>query len=60
MNKENIKKVRLECYMTQLEFSKEIGVSITTVNQWEVGVKKPRLRNIRKILQFCKDNNIEV
>ena len=36
--------------MTQLEFSKEIGVSITTVNQWEVGVKKPRLRNIRKNL----------
>lgn len=60
MTKEQIKKIRLEKGLDQTEFGKILGVSQNTVCNWETGVKSPRPKNIRKILDYCEKNKIEV
>jgi len=56
----NIKNIRLKKGFDQTEFAKIIGVSKTTISDWENNKSSPRPNHIKKILQFCKDNNIEV
>lgn len=58
MNKETIKKIRLSQGLDQLEFASEIGVSRTTVCNWETGKKPPRPSAIKKMLEFCQNHNI--
>ena len=60
MTKEQIKKIRLAKGLDQTEFGKILGVSKNTICFWETGTKQPRPRNIKKILAYCKENNIEV
>lgn len=54
----NIKQIRLEALLTQEEFAKEIGVKVGAVRSWESGKYNPAIKTQRKIVEFCKQNNI--
>lgn len=60
MEKELIKKIRLTAMVTQTEFANELGVRQWTVLQWEKGYAQISLRNQRKIVEFCKNHNIDI
>lgn len=50
-----LKKLRKQLDMTQIDISKEFGVSVQTIIQWEKG-GNPQELNRRKILNFLKQN----
>jgi putative transcriptional regulator len=53
------KKIRDKLLLTQTEFAKLLGVSITTVCRWENNVFAPTMKAKRKIVALCRENNIE-
>ena len=57
---EGIKYVRKVAYLSQGSFTKEIGVSFSTVNRWERGKSKPNYVTMEKINAFCNVNSIKV
>lgn len=60
MDKETIKKIRVKMMLSQVEFAKELGFTQQTISQWELGKKSIRLSNQRKIVEFCKNHNIDI
>lgn len=60
MNGTKVKAIRYKAMLSQEEFAKEIMVSTRTVSQWELGKKRIRLSNQRKIVEFCKNHNIDI
>lgn len=54
------KNIRLKALLTQDEFAKELGISVSAVRNWESGKFQPSLKQQRKILEFAKRNNIEI
>ena len=56
----DVKQIRLQALMTQHEFAKELGLAVGTIAKWEVGITQPSVTNKRKIVEFCKKNNISV
>lgn len=57
---EAVKKVRVNCYLTVDEFSKEIGISRHTVYNYERGLRKPKLDTIKKIRELAKKNGLDI
>lgn len=55
-----IKNLRKKALLTQQEFAKALGVSLCAVQYWEQEICKPSFKNLRKILDFCKKNNIDI
>lgn len=55
-----IKKLRDKLIMTQEEFADLLGVSITSVNRWETGKHLPTTKVKRKIVELCKQNNVNM
>ena len=55
-----IKKLREKLILTQTEFAEILGVSFTTVSRWEKGIHEPTIKVKRKIVELCKENNIEI
>ena len=55
-----IKKLREKLILTQTESAKILGVSFTTVSRWEKGIHEPTIKVKRKIVELCKENNIEM
>lgn len=53
----DIKKLRKAMLYTQQELADILNVSLCTIQNWESG-KKPSYRYTRKIIEFCKANNI--
>lgn len=45
--------------MTQERFAELLGVSKTTVNNWEKGRYEPNLQTQEKIFNLCKEKNIK-
>lgn len=60
MTKHIIKEIRLAKGLEQKEFAKILGVSKTTVCNWETGNKQISAKNIKKILEYCQQNNIKL
>ena len=60
MNGDFVKSVRVKAMMPQVEFAKELGVAQRTISQWELGAREISLRNQRKIVEFCKNHNIDI
>ena len=44
-----IKKLRNKMLLTQLEFAKELGVSIASVTRWETGENEPTMKVKKKL-----------
>ena len=55
---EKVKYVRKKLMLSQVEFSKELGVAFTTINRWETGLREPNYSMQRKFVEFCNLNNI--
>ncbi|WP_063626238.1 helix-turn-helix domain-containing protein [Mycoplasmopsis gallinarum] len=53
-----IKNLRDKLIMTQEEFANLLGVSITSVNRWETKKHLPTTKAKRKIVELCKQNNV--
>ena len=60
MNKDLIKCIRQKAILTQQEFAKELNISLMTLYRWEIGKNKPSYIAQRKILEFCKNHNIDL
>lgn len=54
-----IKKIRLNSLMSQIEFSEAVGVSFSTVNRWENDKAAPNFQTIKRIRDFCDSHNID-
>ena len=44
-----IKKLRNKMFLTQSEFAKELGVSISSVARWETGENEPTMKVKKKL-----------
>lgn len=55
---ETIRNIRRACLLSQLDFSKEIGVSFSTVNRWENNRAMPNYQALKKIKDFCEKKGI--
>lgn len=53
-----IKDIRIKALLSQAAFAKEIGVSFSTVNRWDMGKAKPRYDAMKRIKAFCEKNSI--
>lgn len=54
------KELRDKLILTQEEFAKLLGVSFASVNRWENGKFEPSIKVKGKIVELCKENNINV
>lgn len=54
-----VKRIRKKLFMTQERFAELLGVSKTTVNNWEKGRYEPNLQTQEKIFNLCKEKNIK-
>lgn len=52
MFKENLKRLRLSVWDSQLSLSKKVGVSATTINNLEKGAVEPSLQTLFKLSKF--------
>ena len=55
-----IKTLREELILSQTEFSNLLGISYTTVSRWEQGKNIPTIKLKRKIVELCKQHNINL
>lgn len=55
-----IKMIRQALCLEQQEFAKQIGVTKSSVCNYEKGIRMPRLPTIRKILDLAKKNKIKI
>jgi len=54
-----IKEIRLNKFLNQEEFANKLGVSFATVNRWETGKTIPNIKAMKKIDEYCKNENID-
>lgn len=54
-----IKRIRIELLLSQMEFAEKLGVSFSTVNRWETGKNKPNFKTLKNIDSLCKENGID-
>lgn len=52
MPKISLEAARVNANLTQKELAKILGVSNTTIVNWEAGVSEPSLSNLRKISEL--------
>jgi len=50
----DIKTLRLKLRLTQEQFAQKIGVSFSTINEWERGKRKPSPLALKQIETFKK------
>lgn len=60
INKKDIKRIRLANNLTRIKFAEVIGVSDDAVSLWEKGKNSISSKNIKKIINYCILNNIEI
>ena len=56
---DNIKTMRQKLFLSQDAFAKELAVSVSTVNRWEIGKSVPNLSTMKRIKDFCDMHNVE-
>ncbi len=56
--KDQIKHARETIHMSQKEFASAIGVAYSSLNRWELGIRKPTYALQRKFYDYCKNNGI--
>ena len=56
----NIRSLRKAARLTQEELADKVGVTRTTVTQWETGYTKPRIGTVKKLAEIfnCQPNDI--
>lgn len=54
-----IKKLREKLMLSQMEMAKLLDVSFASINRWENGKTTPVYVARRKIVELCKENDIQ-
>ncbi len=52
--------LRDKLIISQMELADMLEVSFASVNRWEKGHHEPTIKVKRKIVELCKQNNIEL
>ena len=55
-----VKELRVKLILSQQEFADLLNVSFASINRWETGKHEPTIKIKRKIVELCKENNINV
>ena len=55
-----VKDLRDTLIVTQEELAVLLGVSYASINRWETGKHEPTTKIKRKIVELCKQNNINM
>lgn len=55
-----VKHLREKLILSQVELADLLGVSFASINRWETGKHEPTIKVKRKIVELCKENNIEL
>lgn len=58
--KDKVKSARLQLFMSQETFAKELGVTFATVNRWETGKHKPSYPAQKAFYDYCVKKSIKV
>lgn len=58
--KKLVKEIREKLIITQEELAALLGVSFASINRWETGKHEPTIKIKRKIVELCKENNIDL
>lgn len=53
-------KLRNKLIFSQTELVDLLGISFSTVNRWKKGHHEPTIKVKRKIVEFCKQNKIDL
>ena len=56
---ELIREARQKAFCTQEEFADKLGVTLSTVNRWELNKIRPNVKAMKSLKAFCDKNNIE-
>lgn len=55
---EEIKKLRERALLTQREFAEIVDVAFSTVNRWEAGKARPKIKAMKNIKAYCEKNSL--
>ncbi len=58
--KKMVKEIRNNLIITQEELAGLLGVSYASINRWETGKHEPTTKIKRKIVELCKQYNIDM
>ena len=56
---EKVKFARLQLFLSQEKFAKELNVSFATINRWERGLCEPNYVGQKAVHALCKNNHIK-
>lgn len=52
----NLKEIRTKKGFTQLDLAAAVGVSLTTIRNWEYGASTPNEENEKKLMEVLEEN----
>ena len=55
-----VKKLREKLILSQQELAELLEVSFSSINRWETGKHEPTSKVKRKIVELCKQNDIDL
>lgn len=55
-----IKKVRKQLGITQEKLAHDLDISFSTINRWENGHTSPSKLAKRRLIEFCKNRNVDI
>ena len=55
-----VKKLREKLILSQQELAELLEVSFSSINRWETGKHEPTIKVKRKIVELCKQHNIDL
>ncbi len=56
---DTIRFLRQKALYTQEDFAKKLGVTLSTINRWELNKAKPNIKAMKAIKSFCEENNFD-
>lgn len=56
---ELIREARQKAFYTQEELADKLGVTLSTVNRWELNKSRPNVKAMKSLKTFCNENSID-
>ena len=55
-----VKELRNKMFIIQMELGEMLGISLSTVNRWEMGMYEPTIKMKRRLNELFKENKINL